>query len=286
MIKRASSKLIGAFIIGAMALGAGALLVLARGTFFEQTVPVVMFFDGDVNGLPAGAPIAFRGVKVGQISRIHIQVGSGGKIAVYGRFERKQLPGPDPQRVLQELVQEGLRAQLAEQSLVTGQLYVGLNLLPSTPARRFGFDTGAFEIPTVPSALQLVTQRGAELLATLESLELPRLVHAVAAAAEGIKAGVGSPQVAEALRSVTAFFMDADRLAQEAGPLLTSLKETSDSLRAISDTSRQAVVDTAQDARALAGSLTRTSDAPKDSWSKGSTSSRMSMRKWTRWLPR
>ncbi len=261
MTRRVNSKLIGAFIIGAMALGVGALLVLARGTFFEQTVPVVMFFDGDVNGLPAGAPIAFRGVKVGQITRIHIQVGSGGKVAVYGRFERKQLPGPDPQRVLQELVQKGLRAQLAEQSLVTGQLYVGLNLLPSTPARRFGFDAAAFEIPTVPSELQVVTQRGTTLLAKLESLDLPRLVDAVAAAADGIKAGVRSPQVVEALRSVTAFFIDADKLAREAGPLVTSLKVTSDSLRATSDTSRQVVVDTAREVRALAEDLTRTADS-------------------------
>jgi paraquat-inducible protein B len=261
MTKRANSKLIGAFIIGAMALGAGALLVLARGTFFEQTVPVAMFFDGDVNGLPAGAPIAFRGVKVGQITRIHIQVGSGGKIAVYGRFERKQLPGPDPQRVLQELVQKGLRAQLAEQSLVTGQLYVGLNLLPSTPARQFGFDATAFEIPTVPSELQLVTQRGTQLLAKLESVDFPRLVDTVAAAAEGIKAGVHSPQLTAALRSVSAFFVDADKLARQAGPLLASFKETSDSLRATSDTSRQLVADTAQEVRALADSLTRTSDS-------------------------
>lgn len=261
MSKRASPKLIGAFIIGAMALAAGGVLALARGTFFEQTVPVVMFFDGDVNGLPAGAPIAFRGVKVGQITRIHIQVGSGGKIAVYGRFERKQLPGPDPQRTLQVLVQEGLRAQLAEQSLVTGQLYVGLNLLPSTPARQFGFDTAAFEIPTVPSELQMVTQRGTQLLAKLESLDLPRLVDTVAAAAEGIKEGIRSPQVVEALQSVTAFFVDADKLARQAGPLLASLKETSGSLRATSDTSRQVVADTAQEVRALAGSLTRTSDS-------------------------
>lgn len=261
MSKRASSKLIGAFIIGAMALGAGALLVLARGTLFERTVPVVMFFDGDVNGLPVGAPIAFRGVKVGQITRIHIQVGSGGKIAVYGRFARKQLAGPDPQRTLQGLVQEGLRAHLAEQSLVTGQLYVGLNLLPTAPAKRFGFDTAAFEIPTVPSELQLVTQRGTRLLAKLESLDLAKLINTVAGAAEGIKESVRSPQVSEALRSVTTFFGDADKLARQAGPLLASLQETSDSLRATSDTSRQAVADTAQELRVLADSLTRTADS-------------------------
>ena len=261
MSRRASPKLIGAFIIGAMALAAGGVLVLARGILFERTVPVVMFFDGDVNGLHVGAPIAFRGVKVGQVTRINIQVGTGGEIAVYGRFARRQIPGSDPERTLQGFVQEGLRAQLAEESLVTGQLYVSLNLLPGTSVKRFGFDTATFEIPTTPSELQMITRRGRNLLSKLESLDLSKLVDTVAAAAEGITEGVRSPQVVEALRSVTLFFVDADNLARQAGPILASLKETSDSLRTTSDTSRQAVVDTARRVRALADSLTRTSDS-------------------------
>ena len=261
MSTRANPKLVGVFVVGAVALAAGAALLLSRGALFERTVPVVMFFDGDVNGLPVGAPIAFRGVRVGQITRIHIQVGTGGKIAVYGRFDEKQLPGTDPEQSLEGFVREGLRAQLSEQSFVTGQMYVSLNLLPTTPVTRYGFDQSVFEIPTVPSQLQLATQRVLGLLAKLESLDLAKLINSVATTVEGVNERVRSPQVTETLRSVTEFFSDADRLAQHAGPVLASLGETSDSLRATSDTARQAVADASQQVRRLALSLERASDS-------------------------
>jgi paraquat-inducible protein B len=259
MSTRANPKLVGAFVVGAVALAAGVALLLSRGALFAHTVPVVMFFDGDVHGLAVGAPIAFRGVRVGLITRIQIQVGSGGKIAVYGRFDEKQLPGPEPERALEGFVREGLRAQLAEQSLVTGQMYVGLNLLPSTPATRYGFDRSAFEIPTVPSPLQQVTQRALGLLAKLESLKLGRLINTLTATAEGVNQRVRSAQVTETLRSVSRFFGDADSLAQQAGPVLASVGKTADSLGATSDTARQAVADAARDLRRLAQSLERAS---------------------------
>ena len=253
MSQQASAKLIGAFVIGAVVLMIATVLVLGRGALFRNTVPVVMFFDGDVEGLPVGAPIAFRGVRVGQITRIRIQGKSAGKIAVYGWIDEKQLPGGDPERALQSLVQEGLRAQLGEQSLVSGQFYVGLNLWPTTPPTRYGFDRSAFEIPTVPSPLQQVTERGLGLLAKLESLDLAKLVTAAATTAEGIDQRVRSPEVTRALRSVTTFFVDADRLARAAAPVLASFQATS-------DTSRQVVAETAQALQRLAGSLEKTSE--------------------------
>ena len=261
MSAQANTRLVGAFVIGALILAIGAVLVLGRGILFRHAVPVVMFFDGDVNGLPVGAPIAFRGVKVGQITRIRIQVGSGGKIAVYGRFDERQLPAGDPEHQLQALVQEGLRAQLGAESLISGQLYVSLNLLPTTTPTRYGFDPSAFEIPTVPSELQLVTERGMRLLTKFESLDLEKLVNAAAAAADGIDRRVRSPQVTEALRSVTGFFNDAARLARQAEPVLASFKATADSVHATSDTSGQAVAETAQALQRLAVSLEKTSDA-------------------------
>ena len=104
MSKRANPKLIGAFVVGAVALVVVGVLVLGSlQGLFERPVRVVMLFDGDVNGLTVGAPIAFRGVNLGHVSDIRIKVGSGGRIAVYGEF---------PPRVLDEDAVTMLRGPL------------------------------------------------------------------------------------------------------------------------------------------------------------------------------
>ena len=53
----------------------------------------------------------------------------------------------------ERLVKAGLRAQLALQSLITGQLRVDLAFLPDTPAQLVGAAEALPEIPTVPSDL-------------------------------------------------------------------------------------------------------------------------------------
>src|SRR5574341_813672 len=126
MSKRANPKLIGAFVVGAVALVVVGVLLLGNlKALFERPVRVVLFFDGDVNGLTVGAPIAFRGVKLGQVSDVRIKVEAGGKIAVYGQFPPRLLDD-DTVTILQSVMKQGLRAQLALQSLLTGQLYVSL----------------------------------------------------------------------------------------------------------------------------------------------------------------
>ncbi len=44
MSKPANPKLIGAFVLGAIVLIIGGLIVLGGGKFFQRTTPVVMFF--------------------------------------------------------------------------------------------------------------------------------------------------------------------------------------------------------------------------------------------------
>ena len=56
-------------------------------------------------------------------------------------------------RISSELIRAGLRAQLAMQSFVTGQLRVDLEVRPDTPAQLVGAAPGVPEIPTVPSEL-------------------------------------------------------------------------------------------------------------------------------------
>ena len=151
---------IGAFVAGAVALVIAATLIFgASGKLFGRKFPVVMFFDDDVNGLAVGAPVAYRGIRLGQVTQIKSVVGSP-RIAVAATLERGPFLTPDNptgtdqmRRAMEEAIAQGLRAQLALQSLLTGHLYVSLVLRPDIPASLVGLDRGALEIPTIPTIM-------------------------------------------------------------------------------------------------------------------------------------
>ena len=67
-MRKVNSKLVGAFVLGAIALFMAAVIVFGKGHFFRPTLPVVMYFTGSVKGLQAGSAITFRGVTVGQVT--------------------------------------------------------------------------------------------------------------------------------------------------------------------------------------------------------------------------
>lgn len=256
MSRRANPKLIGAFAVGAV--GLVVVGVLALGSlrwFFERPVRVVMLFDGDVNGLTVGAPIAFRGVKLGQVSDVRINVERGGKITVYGELPPRLL-GEDAVTMIQDAVQKGLRAQLELQSLLTGQLYVSLKMLPDSPVKLEAADPHAIEIPTAPSALQEWSTRVEGLLNKLAALPLDQMITSATGAMEGIKDLAASPELHQAVRRADGLLADLQVLAREARPMVASITATSDAARG-------AVTDVAQDLRKLAANLETTSDAAK-----------------------
>src|SRR5215475_11276103 len=160
MGRRANPTVIGAFIIGAVALIVIGLLVLGRGHFFSDTRTFVLYFDGSIKGLNIGAPVEFQGVRIGSVTDIRvIQIPktSEFRTPVYIQIEVNRIGEAQVKRsraeqreYLKSLIQRGLRAQLVAQSLVTGQLIVQLGFYPDTPIRLVGDDPDVPELPTMP----------------------------------------------------------------------------------------------------------------------------------------
>ena len=67
MSKQASKTMIGVFVLCALGLALGAVLLLGSGKLFRKTYVAVCYFEGSVGGLNVGAPVIFRGVKVGSV---------------------------------------------------------------------------------------------------------------------------------------------------------------------------------------------------------------------------
>ncbi len=234
MSKQANKTLIGAFVIGALALAVIGILIFGSGKFFTELPKFVLFFEGSVNGLNVGAPVTFKGVKIGTVTDINLYFNPEDmslKIPVYIEIDPESLRQEKQERwvkaakytYIKKLVERGLRGKLQLQSLVTGLLMIELDFYPDKPARLVGYDKDYPEIPTISSGLD-------QMLKKVEKLPLEELVNKLTSAIEGIDRAVNSPKLAEAMESINLALKDvsqiADKLNERIGPLTADMNDT------------------------------------------------------------
>jgi paraquat-inducible protein B len=211
--KRASPTLIGAFVIGALLLVLGGLAVFGSGKLFRRTEQFVAIFSGSVNGLSVGAPVKFRGVQVGSVTSILLSLPGMTlpdlRIPVFFDIDRDTtlklgaMVNPANPSALAALIDQGLRAQLQLESIVTGVLFVELDLFPTSQVTLFlPKDSGYVEIPTQPTLLQEATQTAADVVAKLRDADIDGLVNAVRDAARGVNDLAGSPELRQTLVAI------------------------------------------------------------------------------------
>lgn len=164
-VSKANPTAIGAFVLGALALVALAIITLGGSALFTPKQRAVVFFEGNVNGLVVGAPVNFRGVKVGSVDRIALQFDAttlNARIPVYLSVLPNQIQviggsREDADIPFEAFIQKGLRAKLNMESIVTGQLGVDLDFRPNTPLVLVGSPNPSIpEIPTVKSDFDVI----------------------------------------------------------------------------------------------------------------------------------
>jgi len=205
MKNRANATLIGAFVVGGLILLVATVIAAGGGRLFAREERVVMYFSGSIYGLQVGAPVVFRGVRLGQVSSIGLvydKASDNFSIPVQADLEPaaiRGLAGIDSEDgALPSLLKRGLRAQLSMQSLLTGQLYVDLDLRPDKPAAlRGSADEQLLEIPTAATAIQNLKNQ-------LDGLDFRRLLEDVSAIAGTARALISGPQLKESLDNLAA----------------------------------------------------------------------------------
>jgi paraquat-inducible protein B len=238
MSKKANPTLVGAFILGAVALTVAGVVIFGTGSFFRERPRAVTYFEGNVRGLNVGAPVNMRGVQVGQVTGIEFDLDVQkleARIPVYVEFDptsiRRVGSGKSGPPLLHDLVAKGLRAQLAAQSFVTGQLLVELDFFPDRPAYTVAADPSVPEIPTVKSEVE-------HLKDVLGRLPLQELVLSALKTVNSLDAVLSSPAIPATMASVAAATEDARALVASlrgnearVGVQLTSLlDQTGDTL--------------------------------------------------------
>ena len=246
MSKPARPTLIGGFVLGAIVLIIAGVIILGGGKFFARRTPIVMFFQGSVSGLSVGAAVNFRGVRVGQVSQVFIRYHPDGNdvlvipvfadlstdnIQLVGTSQEKKAVRRGTDDTLRELVERGLRAQLALPSLVTGQATVSLDFFPATPADFASTYPERVEIPTVPSTLQEVQATIEQVIDKVSQLPLDELVNDTRNLVKGANKLVNDPAIIQALTDAAHAMADLQQTARmidsRLGPLLANIEATS-----------------------------------------------------------
>lgn len=271
MGKRISPTAIGVFVVGSFALVIVAIVVVGSGSVFKKPVRFVCEFPGNVNGLRIGAPVKFRGVQIGTVEQIKLVLAPG-----EGELRRDikdvRLPviiGIDRDLItqhggtgaalseqgLEHLLSRGLSAQLEAESMLTGLLYVDLDLRPnSQPNLSLVAGSGSLrEIPTVPTTMEAIQEQATEAIAKLDKIDLNGLVNSFTQAANSIKEMTTDPAVRRTLESLPAMLANLDKtltsmraaiqnINQKVDPMSVSFNKSSEELNATMKDTRAVLV--------------------------------------------
>ncbi len=197
-----NALMIGIFVLVGLALIVAAILTLGGTQLFTKQLNAVVYFEGSVRGLYVGAPVTFRGVKIGEVNGIGIDVDQQSlatRIPVgltLGMRNMRMGPDGKPLRSIPELVKRGLRAKLILQSVVTGQTAIDLDFKPNSPLHLIGKNN--HDTPEIPAT----QDRLDALLEQISNLPLADLAADLRETLQGLnqtlKAGQGAVAKASA----------------------------------------------------------------------------------------
>lgn len=216
MSKKINPTSVGLFIIVGVALGVAGLLLFSTSKWFRKTQQIICYFDESLTGLQEGAAVRYRGVAIGSVSRVMVrfnQAPDDFAMPVLIEFEERLLMErmPDAQYAfsadgMEERIAGGLRATLESESLLTGVLYIGLDIHPNAPPPRFHqVEPIYLEIPSQPTQIQV-------LLKNLASLDVRAITTNINNLITKLDASVGRLDVQQISDKLTHLLTSVDRL--------------------------------------------------------------------------
>ncbi|WP_296806239.1 MlaD family protein [Thiocapsa sp.] len=224
----------------------------------------LLFFEGSVRGLTVGAPVMLRGITIGKVLDIQLQLSVEDlqfhiPVLIELEPERVVVRGDrgalDKTGMIRQLVAKGLRAQLKTGSLITGQLYVELDFYPDVAPEVLAKQGDYDVLPTIPGSLEALTNKVTAILDRLDAfpfdrigkdltdtlagaseivnsaalkqgiVELEQSLSEIRALAEQLNTGI-APELAETLRQTTATLRGVSRMIEEGSPISVELRRS------------------------------------------------------------
>ncbi|WGF86591.1 PqiB family protein [Marinivivus vitaminiproducens] len=206
---------------------------------YTERMPLLVYLDGSVRGLAAGGSVEFRGIRVGTITDVGLDIdpqAGQARAAVTIQIEPQRIDFLEPRTetdedayvALRRLVEKGLRAQIRSGNLLTGEQVVALDFFPDEPPSDLVLGDRYPVMPSVPNEFDSITSSVTEVMNQIASLPLDQMVGEIRTTVRSVDGLVGSPEAQAAVASLgqAAQEMQATMrtLNAQSGPLLEDLR--------------------------------------------------------------
>jgi ABC-type transporter Mla subunit MlaD len=188
MSQRANYFKLGLFVIGAIAAGVIVLVIIGTGRFLQKRVTIETYFNESVQGLDIGSKMKYRGVDVGQVTRISFTYVKYEQdrpmnerkryVLVEAQVQPRLVGGraagdlTNPEATAME-IEKGLRIKLAPQG-ITGTNYLEIDYVdPATnPPIPIDWVPDNIYIPSAPSTVLQLVNAASEIVDRLRKLDI------------------------------------------------------------------------------------------------------------------
>ncbi len=189
---------------------------------YTSKLRFVLFFEDSVRGLSVGAPVEFKGIKVGSVVDVSLEYDERNgsfRIPVVIELEPERIAGRgglmkrSPKEAFAALVKRGLRARLQTASLLTGQLYVDLDMQPKAPLRLVKADRAETELPTVKGAgIEQTVATLTGIASKLDQIDFAAIGAELHGTLKGANALVNAPALESSLADLAASMASLRRI--------------------------------------------------------------------------
>ncbi|CAM3677837.1 intermembrane transport protein PqiB [Xenorhabdus thuongxuanensis] len=173
-----------------------------QNVLYKEHTDFLLFFSDSVRGLQPGAPVEFRGIRVGTVARVPFysenikqRIDNEFRIPVLihvepGRFVKELGNGFNTDKELKEIITRGLRATLKPGNLLTGALFIDLDFFTKEKLWKGPYEIAGYKIlPTVSSGLAQIQQKVTTVLDKINNMPIePVFVQATQTLKESQKA--------------------------------------------------------------------------------------------------
>jgi hypothetical protein len=258
MSQKANYFKLGLFVIGAVIAGILLLMVIGTGRWLKPRTTIETYFNESVQGLDLGSKVKYRGVVIGEVTRIsftyveyeqdkpmtqrkrYVLVEAQIEPRLVGGKAANDIASPESSKLE---VERGLRVHLAPQG-ITGTNYLELDYVdtPAAPVLPIDWVPEHIYIPSTPSTITTFVSAASEILDRLHRLDiegtvanLNKLLVTANERVASLDTAAISQQAAHTLSKIetTLDAVPTKKLSNEAVGLLAELRQTNSELKAI-----------------------------------------------------
>lgn len=175
---------LGLFILVGLIALVGVALALGGG-LFRDTLTIETYFNGSVQGLDVGSKVKYRGVLIGEVTRLGFTAAkyqqelppSERKPYVYveAQLDLDQVRFARQPELIRDFVDKGMRVRMAAQG-ITGIYFLELDYFdPDVPVLAVPWKPEHVHIPSGPSTVTQVLERADQFLAQFQGMNLPQV---------------------------------------------------------------------------------------------------------------